>query len=309
MDILNDVLEKLRLHSEVFLHARFCDKWVVDIGPLNLKVSFHVIAHGDCWLRVPDSSTPLALHEGDLVICLRNPPHFVTPSSAYPADDLPRNSPASDLIPGDDTQGESTTLICGKCEFLQYSWNPVLEALQNIMVIPTKDSAKTNLGTIVKLMIAEAENNHTSSSAIIDRLSDILLIEAIRTYTHLNEQDKGYIAALKDSRLSKALTSFHKAPGQNWTVQTLSEEATMSRSSFADQFKHMIGMSPMEYVTGWRMQHAYDVLSSDNKSVTQIAEECGYQSEPAFRKAFKKQFGVGPGSVRREAKEVSEQPA
>ncbi len=304
MDILNEVLQKLRLHSEIFLHARFCNKWVIDIEPLDLKASFHVIAHGDCWLRAPDSDTPLALHEGDLVICLRNPPHFVTPDSAYPADDLGRNSPVSD-----DVEGESTTLICGKCEFLQYSWNPILEGLQNIMVIPTNDSAQTNLGTIIKLMIAEAEANNTSSSAIIDRLSDILLIEAIRTYSQLNEKDKGYLAALKDPRLSKALTSFHKAPEQNWSVQTLSEEAAMSRSAFADLFKHMVGMSPMEYVTGWRMQNAYDVLSSDNTSVMQIAEDSGYQSEPAFRKAFKKQFGVGPGSVRREAKELAEQPA
>lgn len=304
MDILNDVLHKLRLRSEIFLHARFCNKWVIDIEPLDLKASFHVIAHGDCWLRVPDSDTPVALHEGDLVICLRNPPHFVTPGSDYPANDLPRNSPASD-----DVQGESTTLICGKCEFLQYSWNPILESLQNIMVIPTKDSAQTNLGTIIKLMIAEAEANNTSSSAVIDRLSDILLIESIRTYSQFNEKDKGYLSALKDPRLSRALTSFHKMPEKNWTVQTLSEEAAMSRSAFADLFKHMVGMSPMEYVTGWRMQNAYEVLSSDSTSVTQIAEKCGYQSEPAFRKAFKKQFGVGPGSVRREARELAANPA
>ncbi len=304
MDILNDVLQKLRLHSEIFLHARFCNQWVVDIEPLDLRASFHVISHGDCWLRVPDSDTPLALHEGDLVICLRNPPHFVTPDSKYPAEDLARNRPV-----GEDVQGESTTLICGKCEFLQYSWNPILEALQNIMVIPTKDSEKTNLGIIIKLMIAEAEANNSSSSAIIDRLSDILLIEAIRTYSQFNEQDKGFLAALKDSRISKALSGFHKTPEQNWSVQTLSEMAAMSRSAFADLFKHMVGMSPMEYVTGWRMQHAYDVLSSDHTSVTQIAEDSGYQSEAAFRKAFKKQFGVGPGSVRREAKVLAEQPA
>ena len=302
MDILNDVLQKLRLRSEIFLHARFCNNWVVDIEQFDLKVSFHVIAHGDCWLRVPDSDTPLALHEGDLVICLRNPPHFVTPDSSHPADDLARNCPVNDEV-----QGVSTTLICGKCEFLQYSWNPILESLQNIMVIPTKDSEQTSLGMIIKLMIAEAESNNTSSRAIIDRLSDILLIEAIRTYSQFNEKDKGYLAALKDPRLCKALASFHKTPKQNWTVQTLSEVAAMSRSAFADQFKHMVGMSPMEYETGWRMQQAYDVLTSDNKSVMKIAEDSGYQSEAAFRKAFKKQFGVGPGSVRREAKGLTEQ--
>ena len=305
MDLLNDVLQSLRLRSQIFLHAKFCDQWVVDIETLDLQASFHVIAHGNCWLRIPGSDQPRELHEGDLVICLRNPPHFVTPESAYPADETPRNSPVADNT---ETNGSATTLICGKCEFLQYSWNPVLEACQNIMVIPTKDSAQTNLGTIIQLMIAEAENRNTNSSAVIDRLSDILLIEAIRTYSEVNEQNKGYIAALKDPRLSAALASFHKAPQKNWSVQSLSEEAAMSRSAFADQFKHMVGMSPMEYVTGWRMQHAYDVLSSDGKSVTQIAEECGYQSEPAFRKAFKKQFGVGPGAVRREARELELQP-
>jgi AraC-like DNA-binding protein len=272
---------------------------VVDIEPLDLQVSFHVIAHGNCWLRVPNEPEPRALHEGDLVVCLRNPPHFVTPDSACPSDETPRNSPA-----GNDVRDEFTTLICGKCEFLQYHWNPVLEACQNIMVIPTSDSSQSNLGTIIRLMIAEAESRHTNSSAVIDRLSDILLIEAIRTYSQLNSEDKGFFAAIKDQRLGKALTSFHRAPEKNWSVQMLSEEAAMSRSAFADQFKHMVGMTPMEYVVGWRMQHAYDALTSDSRSVTQVATECGYQSEPAFRKAFKKQFGVGPGSVRREARET-----
>ena len=299
MDILNDVLKTLRLSSKVFLHAKFCEQWVIDIEPLNLQVSFHVIAHGDCWLHTQETPTPTALHAGDLVICLRNTPHYVTHNSELPPDDLPRNSPATE-----EPQGESTSLICGQCEFLQYYWNPILEAMPNIMVIPTADSAGSNLGSVINLMIAEIESAGSGSNAIIDRLSDILFIEAIRKYILLHDNNQGYIAALTDPRLSKALTSFHKQPEKNWTVQTLSEEAGMSRSAFADKFKQMVDMSPIEYVTGWRMQHAYDALISDNKSVMQIASDCGYQSEAAFRKSFKKQFGVGPGTVRREARDL-----
>ena len=298
MDILNDVLKTLRLSSKVFLDAKFCEEWVIDISSMNLQVSFHVLANGDCWLHTSDSSTPTALHAGDLVICLRNTPHYVTNSAELPADDLPRNTPTTE-----DKPKQATQLICGYCEFLQYYWNPILEVLQDIMVIPAAESAKTNLASIITLMIAETGSGNAGSNAIIDRLSDILFIEAIRTYILQHEDGLGYIAALKDPRLSKALTSFHKQPADNWTVQTLSDEAGMSRSGFADQFKHMVNMSPMEYVTGWRMQHAYDMLISDNKSVMQIAENCGYQSEPAFRKAFKKQFDIGPGAVRREARE------
>ena len=299
MDILNDVLKTLRLSSRVFLDARFCEEWVIDISSMNMQVSFHVIARGDCWLHAADTSSPIALHSGDLVICLRNASHYVTNSSELPPDDLPRNTPTTENIPKNATQ-----LICGHCEFLQYYWNPILEALQDVMVISATESANTNLASIIKLMIAETGSGHAGSSAIIDRLSDILFIEAIRTTMQRHEEGLGYIAALKHPRLSKALTSFHKLPEDDWSVQMLAEKAGMSRSGFAEKFKHMVGMSPMEYVTGWRMQSAYDMLISDNKSVTKIAEDCGYQSEPAFRKAFKKQFSIGPGAARREAREI-----
>ena len=298
MDILNDVLKTLRLSSKVFLHAKFCEQWVIDVEPLNMQVSFHVIAHGDCWLHTKQAPTLTALHAGDLVICLRNTHHYVTNSAELPPDDLPRNTPATEVM-----QGESTSLICGQCEFLQYCWNPILEAMPNIMVIPTVDSAGSNLASVINLMITEVESAAGGTSAIIDRLSDILFIEAIRKYILLHHDEHGYISALQDQRLSKALTCFHKEPEKNWSVQTLSEAAGMSRSAFADRFKQMVEMSPIEYVTGWRMQHAYDDLTSNGKSVMQITEDCGYQSEAAFRKAFKKQFGIGPGMVRRVAKE------
>ena len=232
------------------------------------------------------------------MFCLHNPLLFISHSSEYPADDLPRNMPTIE-----DKLGKSTSLICGYCEFLHHYWNPILKALPDVIVIPAADSSKTNLATIINMMIAETNSGHVGSNAIIDRLSDILFIEAIRTYMLLHETNFGYIAVLKDPRLSKALSSFHKQPEHHWCVQGLSEEAGMSRSSFAEQFKKMLNMAPMEYVTGWRMQQAYDMLISDNKSVMHIAENCGYQSEPAFRKAFKKQFNIGPGSIRREARE------
>jgi len=297
LDILNDVLKTLRLSSKVFLHARFCKQWVVDVEPLNMQVHFHVIASGDCWLHTKETPNPTALHAGDLVICLRHTPHYITNSAELPPDDLPRNNPTKEKTPG-----PSTSLICGQCEFLQYYWNPIIEAMPSIMVIPNSDSSCTNLDSVINLMISEVETAGESSNVVLDRLSDILFIESIRTYIELQNNNVGFIAALQDQRLCKALTCFHDEPAKNWSVQTLSEKAGMSRSAFADKFKQMMDMTPIEYVTGWRMQNAYDALTSNVKSVMEIAEESGYQSEAAFRKAFKRQFGVGPGSVRREGK-------
>ena len=297
MDILDEVLKTLRLNANVFLHAQFCENWVVNIEALNYKVCFHVIARGDCWLHAADSSEPRALHAGDLLICPRNARHLITNSPKHPADDVPRNTPKIS-----DGSTPSTSLICGYCEFLQYYWNPILEALPEYLVIPNVDSSSSRLAAIINLMTIETEAGDVGSNAVINRLSDILFIEAIRAYIHSHEDNRGYIAALKEPRLSKALISFHKQPTQNWTVQSLSEAAGMSRSGFAELFKNIVSMSPMEYVTGWRMQYAYDLLTSSTKSVTQIAEECSYQSESAFRKVFKRQFDIGPGAVRREAR-------
>jgi len=122
LDILNNVLKTLRLSSKVFLHARFCKQWVVDVEPLNMNVCFHVIAYGDCWLHTKETPNPTALHQGDIVICLRNVSYYISNSAELPPDDLPRNIPTKEITPA-----PSTSLICGQCEFLQYYWNPIIE--------------------------------------------------------------------------------------------------------------------------------------------------------------------------------------
>jgi transcriptional regulator GlxA family with amidase domain len=147
-------------------------------------------------------------------------------------------------------------------------------------------------------MVQETRLGSPGSDAVIDRLSDVLFIQAVRTYLKQQQQECGYLSALVDPRIGKALSEFHAAIGNDWSVQGLADAAGMSRSAFADAFTDLVGMTPMQYVTGWRMQFAYDQLVTTSQSVAQIAESCGYMSESSFSKAFKKQFDVGPGAAR-----------
>jgi AraC-like DNA-binding protein len=291
LDILSDAVRLLRLRASVFLHSHFCESWAVDISAFT-TATFHVIAGGKCWLHLPGQAESVALKAGDLVICPRNAPHIVSNDSKFPDDSVPRNQPASGPV-----DGPSTALICGYFEFVQQRWNPLLDALPEHVVIPTEGKKGSGLDSLINYMVLETQMGNPGSNVVIDRLSDVLFIQAVRTYMEQQKEQSGYLAALVDPKIGKALAQFHSSIGDEWSVQMLADSAGMSRSAFADAFAGLVGMTPMQYVTGWRMHFAYDQLVTTLQSIA----ACGYKSESSFSKVFKKQFDVGPGAVRQAA--------
>lgn len=279
----------------MFLHSSFCESWAVDISSAFNTATFHVVAGGNCWLHLPDRPDPAALKAGDLVICPRNSPHVVSNDAQFPDDSVPRNTPASDEL---DLDGRSTALICGYFEFSQQRWNPLLDALPDHVIIPTHRESGSGLDSLIDYMVFETKLGNPGSDAVIDRLSDVLFIQAVRAHLDQQQERSGYLAALVDPKLGRSLAAFHAAIGEDWSVQKLADSAGMSRSAYADAFTSLVGMTPMQYVTGWRMQFAFDQLLTTTESIAQIAENCGYMSESSFSKAFKKQFDKGPGAVR-----------
>ena len=116
-------------------------------------------------------------------------------------------------------------------------------------------------------------------------------------------QLKGFLGALKDERVARALAALHRRPGAGWRVHTLAREAGMSRTLFAERFAALLGRTPMQYLAAWRMHLADEMLTAGRASVAQVAERFGYQTETAFRRAFKRVRGIGPGEVRRRARD------
>jgi len=289
MDILGDMLNTLRLDASIFLHASFCNAWNVDVEDIR-TASFHLVSRGNCYLHRPDKP-PVALNPGDLVFIPRNAAHNLCDSFEPPAPETPTNSPAQFL------SGPSTTLICGRVDFSEQYWNPLLDALPDYIVLPTSESDHTTLGKVIAALILEAEERPAASDVVLNRLADILFIEVVRKFVH-QQHNSSFLAAVADSKLSRALVEFHAAPGNNWTVQSLAEVACMSRSAFADRFQQLTGIAPMHYVARWRMQHGYYLLTTSTRQMWEIAQSCGYQSEEAFSKAFRKEFGQSPRQLR-----------
>jgi thiosulfate/3-mercaptopyruvate sulfurtransferase len=290
MDVLSDMLNTLRLNATIFLHASFCRSWVVDIGALDISGSFHVVSRGKCWLHLP-AETPISLNPGDLIFLPRNAPHLLCESAEPPREETPRNEPAEQV------SGPSTTLICGRVDFSEDYWNPLLEALPEYIILPTSESENTTLGRTIAALIFEAEERPSASDVVLDRLADILFIEVVRQYV-AQQHDSSFLAAVADSKLSRALIEFHADPGKNWSVQSLADVACMSRSAFADRFQQLTNIAPMHYVIRWRMQHGYHLLMTGNLPIGHIAETCGYQSEESFSKAIRKEFARSPRELR-----------
>jgi AraC-like DNA-binding protein len=293
MDTLTDVLRLLRLRTNVFLHSSFCGVWAVDTSGQR-KAAFHVVSRGDCWLHL-DAEPPIPLHAGDLLVLPRDAPHRLSSLATPPGPEVPLNQPATVADPPD-----STSLICGYFEFHSRAWNPIIEALPEVIILHGGEGAELDAAsTLVRLMVDEAGDERVGGDVMLDRLGDALFILVVRVVMQREAVDHGYLAALADKRLARAFQAMHHEPGRVWTLDTLGRAAGLSRSAFATRFHAMVGMTPMNYLTRWRMQLAQDGLSDPQLSMIDIAERAGYTSEAAFSRAYKREFGTTPGKARR----------
>jgi AraC family transcriptional activator of mtrCDE len=293
MDPLSNTLKLLNLRASVYFHASFCGSWSIP-GENEYRATFHLIARGNCWLQMPDSGRTIELRGGDLIVFPRDTRHSI--GSSPSPDPVTTTS-----VPGAPESDEpSTSLICGYFDFDSPLANPILDAMPDLVRIKNEDPARSSmLDSVLRFITQETENAQPGADVIVDRLSEILFIHVIRSYMQQTGTRTGLLAALADSKLGRAIKLVHENPSRDWSVASLAEKAGMSRSAFAGHFQAVAGITPMQYVTGWRMQTAFEKLRTGNHSVAEIAEQSGYRTEAAFRKAFKKHMGTGPGAVRR----------
>lgn len=291
-DGLSLILRRLRLTAGVSTEATLCGgAWAVDTSGSHMG-TFHLVQSGDCWLHV-DGAPPRHLPPGALVLFPRDAGHLLTPDAQVPAGVAVNQPPP--VRPGEPV----TRMLCGYIEFRSRAAWPLLEGLPDAFVIDLASSPLGDARNLLQLLISEAFGEQPGRSAVVDHLVHVLVVFALRQHI-ASGACVGLMAALADPRMGRALSRFHARPEQRWTVESLAAEANMSRAAFASTFKQMVGETPMGYVAGWRMQTAIDLLTGTEDSMARIAEAVGYESEAAFRHAFRKVVGVPPGQVRRD---------
>ncbi|MDX9768172.1 MAG: AraC family transcriptional regulator [Ectothiorhodospiraceae bacterium] len=291
---IDDMLRRIRLGSEVYYVGQLCDAWHMSTPGGGDLATFHLVCHGEAWVHMPGDTPPVAMCAGDIAFFAHDAPHAFSGTPVIPTQvyDYSRPAPLDPEAPG-------TGLLCGHLKLPAHLRRLLLASFPQFLLIrPDDGTAGRPMRALIEMMTEEARRNDLGAGAILDRLSDALFLLVLR---HALQRDSGMsplLAALSDEHLRPAVTAFVERPAEVWTVERMAGIACQSRSVFAERFAHLTGTSPMEFVAAWRMQLATGLLAEGRASMLDIAAQCGYESEAAFRKAFKRIVGIPPGKAR-----------
>jgi AraC family transcriptional activator of mtrCDE len=281
VDELSELMRHLRLQTRVFHQSTHCGQWTVD-GEYERKAMFHLVAAGRCVLRNDHGIGDVMLQTGDAVLFSRPQDHCLIAS--LDADDV------------------ATLLLCGYFEFDSPLSQVLLASLPAQMLLRRDPLPGTGVSgapaALLQLIIAEAESNGPGAMLLMDKLSDALFMYALRQCLVAGTVEQGVLTAISDPYLGPALLTIHHDPQHPWTVAMLADTVHLSRAAFARRFAQSVGASPMEYVTGLRMQQAKSALVERGVSVAEAAVIAGYATEAAFSRAFKRHYGHSPGASR-----------
>ncbi len=305
-DVLTEVFANLRVRSSLYFLAKLHGDFSIEVPPERRRIRFHFVREGGCWLRMPDGKFE-KLTAGDIAIVPNGAGQVL--SSLPDLTPVPLGEVVADgaLQQGVLTYGEGerrTRLLCGFCQFDEEVDHPVLANLPAIMLLrPEELGREPWTAAVLSLLAMEAELDTQGTTAILTRLLEILFIQAVRQMKRESDSPTGgFIAALSDGRISKAIHAIHREPQRSWKIHELAGEAGMSRARFAQRFTEIVGAPPISYLTRWRLIKARTLLESSNLDMAEIASRCGYASTPSFSRRFKESFGIGPGAYRRIAK-------
>lgn len=303
-DPLNEVLHLMSMTGMFCSVSNMTAPWGVAIPAMDHCLMFHVGIVGKLWVEI-DGAEPLLLKEGELALIPHGEGHRLVSEPGGDAPDLfslPRKilSDRYELMELGGG-GESCRLVCGAATFSHPAAEELIAMMpQRIHINPETQNHAAWLGRTVEFMIEEAAAPRPGGEVILTRLADILVIQAIRSWLESTpDQHLGWLGALRDSQIGRSIKALQEEPARQWTVESLARTAHMSRSSFSARFKELVGQSPMNFLTRWRMLLAKNLIAAENFTLAQAALELGYESEATFSRAFKRTMGYAPGALRR----------
>ena len=307
MDALSMLLEDVHLYQTQFFYVHGQGKWAFYVEKKDCIV-FYLVIKGEIMLSI--ASNKRIAKASDLMMVPGGMKHEVTSVN-------PPNYPPIDLAPllivdnplpvqlGSSDGGETADaqMVVIVCHYDREITRPLLTALPSLLPENSNHQAQKQLvldiGT--RFLSLESSQNRLGKNTIINRLASILMIECVRTYIEdMPEGTGNWLKALKDPYLSKALAVMHDSPDFNWTIHKLAEVAGMSRSSFAEHFREVVGEPPLTYLTDYRLRLAARYLRLQENSISRISELVGYASDSTFSQAFKRVYGMSPRKYRQQ---------
>lgn len=292
MDVLNQLFSTFKVSATIFHNGQYCGNWAIDTSGTQY-ISFHIVSFGRCFVSIDGNEESITLEQGDLVLFPRDVSHCITNDIALKQ--VKNTMTSQDYSNGQHNGG--TGLICGYFAHKHPLVTSITDHLPSCIVIKRNqiNDKQSGLHLLLDVLLEESLHPDKGSELIMSKISEALL--AIIFRQHL-PTETGVLAASIHPKLCSAIKAIHQNNEYKWTVEELAELCFMSRSAFSQMFKSVLGQSPMEYLTQWRLSLAYRMLADEKVSTLSAALSCGYDNESSFSKAFKRVMGVNPGTLR-----------
>lgn len=310
MNPLDDALEDLRIRGSVLLHEAYASPWaiavpdearlrkILEVDADTRILLFHFVRRGRFELQMAGHQT-VFVAEGDVAICPTGVAHRMSLGRSTTTmaieDVLKRSSPTASSAKNPD----ATELVCGVFLANAAPLNPMLGALPPVLKVSTTDGSFSPMLTGVAWMLAHELARDALGGYTAARVIELFCAESLRAYQRsTGAEQTGWFKGLSDPRISESLRCIHAAPNERWTVEGLAANVALSPSRFAARFREVMGRSVMSYVAAWRVNLACRLLRESRLGLGEIAGRVGYESLPAFSRAFKAQLGEAPAAWR-----------
>lgn len=305
MDVLSDILSHFDMKTSLYFRTSLISPWGVKVPEYKDVARFHICLSGSFWLTT-EGQDPLKVNPGDIILVPHGQSHNLKDnieSEVFDLEDVINRAEykAGELLKFGEGQGKCTQLICGHFEFEEENIHPLLQSFPSVIHI--KKDEKVNfswLSTALDFIDYESSNREPGASSIINKLSEVTFIQSLRIYMKNNSMNTLFLSALNDKYIRKSIEEIHLNPGKKWKLDDLARKAGLSRTIYAERFHKLTGVTPMNYVTQWRMERAKRLLRDETMSVDEIAQQVGYTASESFQKSFKKLIGATPSAYRKQ---------
>jgi AraC-like DNA-binding protein len=329
-DVLSDLLRSVRLRGALYFHVDCTEPWVTEVPHSSVMspaimpesehmMDYHVVIQGKCWAAV-DGEASVQLHIGDVIVLPHGDAHVLSSVPGLRAkpdvDFLFKSRPPQlpfmlhqgmerrTLPVPTDAQAVQTSLLCGFLGCDRRPFNPLLGTLPRMIHAPASElagDADNWIAHFARLAAAESERKRPGGEVVLERMSEMMFVDLLRRYLQrLPDDQRGWLSGLRDRYVGRVLGLMHEHPAEAWTMEQVADRVGLSRSALHERFVQFIGLTPMQYLTNWRMQIASRLLTQSSAPLASVALDTGYESEAAFSRAFKRAVGVPPSVWRRE---------
>ena len=304
-DAVSEVLQALHVRSSVFCLSDLRAPWAFRVDGADVA-KFHLVLAGSAWVTL-DGHEPLPVGAGDLVVLPRGQAHTIAGALASPV--VPLEQLLRDHASGDTSRisyggsGSLTRLLCGGFSVAAELRDATLAALPDVVCVGRGRVALAEwLAPMLAMLNAEADDGRPGSSAVVAKIADVFLTQALRAWL-AGAAQSGLLGTgqVQDRPVAEAVRAIRSQPAAPWTLVRLAAHVGLARTALALRFRKVVGEPPMRYLKKVRLGQAAGYLSASQLTIDDIVRLTGYQDVPAFSKAFKREFGCPPGAYRRAA--------